>query len=97
MKKYLFGLGVMSVGAGLMFVLMHGEVSAEGEQKKPEPLVCSESNFITLDKRLPSKQQALGTEALWHCQVGNVSCRLTWGKMGNSTISCVSAKSGLFK
>ena len=32
MKKYLFGLGAMLVGAGLMFVLMHGEVSAEGEK-----------------------------------------------------------------
>ena len=31
MKKYLFGLGAMLVGAGLMFVLMYGEVSAEGE------------------------------------------------------------------
>ena len=31
MKKYLFGLGAMLVGAGLMFVLMHGGVSAEGE------------------------------------------------------------------
>jgi len=28
MKGYLFGLGAMLVGAGLMFVLMHGEVSA---------------------------------------------------------------------
>ena len=32
MKKYLFGLGAMLVGAGLMFVLMHGEVRAEGEK-----------------------------------------------------------------
>ena len=32
MKKYLFGLGAMLVGAGLMFVLMHGEVSAEGRR-----------------------------------------------------------------
>ncbi|MCS5648990.1 MAG: hypothetical protein NZ820_06555 [Dehalococcoidia bacterium] len=31
MKKYLFGLGAMLVGAGLMFVLMHGEVSAEND------------------------------------------------------------------
>ena len=31
MKKYLLGLGAMLVGAGLMFVLMHGEVSAEYE------------------------------------------------------------------
>ena len=28
MKGYLFGLGAMLVGAGLMFVLMHGEVRA---------------------------------------------------------------------
>ena len=31
MKKYLFGLGAMMVGAGLMFVLMHGEVSVESD------------------------------------------------------------------
>ena len=41
MKNYLFGLGTMLVGAGLMFVLMHGEVSAEGEFNKPEQFVCS--------------------------------------------------------
>tara|TARA_B110000438_G_scaffold170258_1_gene162728 strand:+ start:662 stop:796 length:135 start_codon:yes stop_codon:yes gene_type:complete len=29
MKKYLFGLGAMLFGAGLIFVLMHGEVSAD--------------------------------------------------------------------
>ena len=29
MKGYLFGLGAMVVGAGLMFVLMHGEVMAD--------------------------------------------------------------------
>jgi len=38
MKKYLFGLGAMLVGAGLMFVLMYGEVRADS---KPEPFVCS--------------------------------------------------------
>ena len=30
MRNYLFGLGAMLVGAGLMFVLMHGEVRAIG-------------------------------------------------------------------
>ena len=35
MKKYLFGLGAMLVGAGLMFVLMHGEVSADQVFKEP--------------------------------------------------------------
>ena len=33
MKKYLFGLGPMLVGGGLMFVLMHGEVSADDLNK----------------------------------------------------------------
>ena len=33
MKKYLFGLGAMLVGAGLMFVFTHTEVSAESEAK----------------------------------------------------------------
>ena len=33
MKKYLFGLGAMLVGAGLMFIFTHTEVSAEGEAK----------------------------------------------------------------
>jgi len=33
MKKYLFGLGAMLVGAGLMFVLMHGEVRADSISK----------------------------------------------------------------
>ncbi len=45
MKKYLFGLGAMLVGAGLMFVLMHGEVSADS---KPEPFVCSKEPTISL-------------------------------------------------
>ena len=44
MKKYLFGLGAMLVGAGLMFVLMHGEVRADS---RPEKFVCSfDAEFI---------------------------------------------------
>ena len=31
MKKYLFGLGAMLVGAGLMFVFTHTEVRADEE------------------------------------------------------------------
>ncbi|SVD05943.1 uncharacterized protein METZ01_LOCUS358797, partial [marine metagenome] len=34
MKKYLFGLGAMLVGAGLMFVFTHTEVSADSKDKK---------------------------------------------------------------
>ena len=33
MKKYLFSLGTMLVGLGLMFLLMHGEVSADDFNK----------------------------------------------------------------
>ena len=38
MKKYLFGLGAMLIGAGLMFVLTHTDVSAWGKpfDKKPD-------------------------------------------------------------
>ena len=34
MKKYLFGLGAMLIGAGLMFVFTHTEVSADSKDKK---------------------------------------------------------------
>ena len=34
MKKYLFGLGAILVGAGLMFVFTHTEVTAESEGKQ---------------------------------------------------------------
>ena len=44
MKKYIFGLGAMLVGAGLMFVLVHGEVSAEDESSKPDAFVCTKGN-----------------------------------------------------
>ena len=43
MKKYLFGLGAMLAGAGLMFVLMHGEVKAESDAGRDSNLVSSYS------------------------------------------------------
>ena len=58
MKKYLFGLGAMVVGAGLMFVLIHGEVSADS---KPESFVCSD-----MGKSMPYYP--------FHCRAGNLSC-----------------------
>ena len=65
MKKYLFGLGAMLVGAGLMFVLMHGEVSAEGEPKKPEPFVCTVS---VVDGY---------SFTIQHCETKTMDCALT--------------------
>ena len=47
MKKYLFGLGAMLVGAGLMFVLMHGEVSAGDRTKvKCEVIDIDENPYV---------------------------------------------------
>ena len=43
MKGYLFSLGAMLVGAGLTFVLMHGEVEAEISDKTLE-LYCEEGH-----------------------------------------------------
>ena len=73
MKKYLFGLGAMLVGAGLMFVLMHGEVSAEGEAKKPEQFVCSEPQDFA---------PYLGI--LYHCETKTLDCA-----RDNEGLSCV--------
>ena len=62
MKKYLFGLGAMVVGAGLMFALMHGEVSAESEAKKPEQFVCS------------SATSSPPANFMYHCETKTLDC-----------------------
>ena len=85
MKKYLFGLGAMVVGAGLMFVLMHGEVSAEGEPKKPEPFVCSE--YVATVVEVATRSISLGTV---HCETKTLDCAVHAGG-----VSCV--KTGLFR
>ena len=41
MKNYLFGLGAMLVGAGLMFLFTHKEANADVKNKIPEPFECS--------------------------------------------------------
>ena len=74
MTKYLFGLGGIVVGAGLMFIIIKGEVKIE---KKPEPFVCSESIG---GGSLRSHHQ------IWNCKTRTMSCGLT--EKGN--ISCVS-------
>ena len=53
MKKYLFGLGAMLVGAGLMLVLMHGEVRAEWDSKDFET-----EFYLELDLALSGKTSA---------------------------------------
>ena len=65
MKKYLFGLGAMLVGAALMFVFTHTEVSAESEANKPEPFACS--------------RKYIGDYDIQHCETGYLDCAVTSG------------------
>ena len=64
MKKYLFGLGAMLVGAGLMFVLMHGEVSAEGEKARCELLRIDDDAFMSLHY----------SESFSYCKIKDLTC-----------------------
>ena len=78
MKKYLFGLGAMLVGAGLMFVLMHGEVSADS---KPEPFVCSYSTSFPV--RIGESPLPI---SLIHCKAKNIDCAVDFN---TGHMSCV--------
>ena len=81
MKKYLFGLGAMLIGAGLMFVFTHTEVSAESEASKPESFVCSDS--------------VVGLFLISHCETKTLNCAVI-NVGNNSRISCFK-KGGIFK
>jgi len=89
MKGYLFGLGAMLVGAGLMFVLMHGEVRAEGEIEKPGPLICSDYTYIKDWGKGEDKEIEL---PVLHCKTKKLDCVLS---VINGGVSCV--KKGMFK
>ena len=69
MKNYLFGLGAMLVGAGLMFVLMHGEVSADSKGE----FHCEhlETKFMQHDKRR--------SNAFIYCKVKDLTCVTEYG------------------
>ena len=100
MKKYLFGLGAMLVGAGLMFVSSNTEVIASGT---PEPCVCSGP---TLGKTIPgtiSHREGQAPSAtlgvITHCQCGKLDCVTFWrgpAESGNQ-LSCHRDEKGLFK
>ena len=83
MKKYLFGLGSMLVGAGLMFIFTHTEVSAEDESNIPEPFVCSKSMDI-------------GFAWLKHCKTNTLDCAVGRNAGSGSSVSCLKM-GGLFK
>ena len=85
MKKYLFGLGAMLVGAGLMFALMHGEVSAEGEADR-----CDYLDIPTY--RHTGEKHNYDTYFLY-CKFRDLTCV----KQQSEGISCMKTKGGLFK
>jgi hypothetical protein len=83
MKKYLLGLGVMLVGAGLVFICTHTQVSAESlrdqmnpdaeENRGPEPFACSR-NYV-------------GDYDIQNCKTSYLDCAVT-----SSGVSCVKRK-----
>jgi hypothetical protein len=80
MKKYLFGSGAMLVGAGLMFVLMHGKVNAAVETDRCDRL------FISTFKN--GENENIGRTDLSYCKVRDLTCIQNY----NGGISCVKTK-----
>lgn len=66
MKKYIISLGIFLAGAGLIFILMHGESDAQTGEL--ESFVCSE--FIGGVSVLPSVR-------VWSCETKNIRCVVT--------------------
>jgi NAD(P)H-hydrate repair Nnr-like enzyme with NAD(P)H-hydrate dehydratase domain len=79
MKKYMMGLGAMLVGAGLMFVLMHGEVSAEDESNIPEPFVCSTNTTFEFGEK---RRRA----TIINCKTKHLDCGFSFI---NGNVSCI--------
>ena len=73
MKGYLFGLGAMIVGAGLMFVLMHVEVSADSQ---PERLICSGNVSSDVNIQL--------NRMIFDCETKTLDCAVY-----SESVSCV--------
>ena len=81
MKKYLFGLGAMLVGARLMFVLMQGEVNADSKPKKLEAFACSEGTGAWVkewNKDLQEYTLEL-RNVVQNCRVDGSKCGITAG------------------
>ena len=89
MKGYLFGLGAMVVGAGLMFVLMHGEVSADVQDEYP---TCEAFEIPPFDKTKPYQRSLY----LTYCKIKDLTC-VEGGLINSKTLSCVKTKGGIFR
>ena len=74
MKKYLLGLGAMLIGAGLMFVFTHTQVSAEDAKK---------ADWIEIDCPKFSSRRS----SFEYCKIKDLTC-VVQGLIRKS-ISCV--------
>ena len=83
MKKYLFGSGAMLVGAGLMFVLMHGEVSADDYNKVKCEILESDTSR-TADQLLLFHNHKTHTY-FNYCKIKDLTCV----SATNGGLSCV--------
>jgi len=72
MKKYLFGLGTMLVGAGLMFVLMHGEVEAK--------------QYSYCEMIIPNQKLGPTFVEVRYCKIKDLTCVSVYGKEGLSCV-----------
>jgi len=96
MKKYLFGLGAMLVGAGLMFVLMHGEVGAKelGDKIDDNGEVRTGQHLGLPYRKLPDRFLCSASQfpnhhyepkfGVFNCRVDDLICGVT-----EQGISCV--------
>ena len=96
MKKYLFGLGAMVVGAGLMFVLMHGDVSAEVESSRCDVIgVKTFSYHPDLGDKEPRLRSGV-YPSYTYCKIKDLTC-VVGGGINSETLSCVKTKGGIFR
>ena len=72
MKKFLFGLGAMLVGAGLMFVFMHGEVIASDRDDQTKIMHCE--YFIAKESRYEDSIGRLHPLAATYCKIKDLTC-----------------------
>ena len=68
MKKYLFGLGAMLVGAGLMFVLMHGEVIASDRDNQIVKKKMDCEWFVSKESSYVARESAA------YCKIKDLTC-----------------------
>jgi len=102
MKKYLFGLGAMLVGAGLMFVFTHTEVSADSTQSSKglfssiedwEGWVCDRENTMVTNNA--GNGYTPSFLAIYECKKGNVICYRTIYSANGVGLSCLNT--GIFQ